>query len=265
MSAEASQQNSTQLGARESVYGRSGRGRGRSQIRERGRGRGRGRGFSSHQQSAEPEQSSADHRSRQLPVSVSAHSGATNSHPSGREVHDDRPPLSRDADARQQHSAGPVLQVQAARQQQTRQRPRGHSRQRQAGHRNGGNHLAVAAPAAAGQLQPIQDSSAIADSMQHLPDCVICCEPMQVCCAMAMTKLLLSFYQLDVQYTPCKSRLPAQTAHHICFVQVVSIGKCNHKAVCERCSLRLIMLYQDTRCPLCKADLEQVRLPLASQ
>ncbi|KAL0029599.1 hypothetical protein WJX79_007267 [Trebouxia sp. C0005] len=41
-------------------------------------------------------------------------------------------------------------------------------------------------------------------------------------------------------------------------MQVVSIGKCNHKAVCERCSLRLIMLYQDTRCPLCKADLEQV-------
>ncbi|KAL0033761.1 hypothetical protein WJX77_004297 [Trebouxia sp. C0004] len=105
-----------------------------------------------------------------------------------------------------------ITKVQAARQQQTR-----HSRQRQAGHRNGGSHLA-ARPATAGQTQPMQDSSAIADHKQDLPDCVICCEPMQV----------------------------------------VSIGKCNHKAVCERCSLRLIMLYQDTRCPLCKADLEQV-------
>ena len=38
----------------------------------------------------------------------------------------------------------------------------------------------------------------------------------------------------------------------------MAIGKCNHKSVCARCSLRLIMLYQDTKCPLCKADLEQV-------
>ena len=41
-------------------------------------------------------------------------------------------------------------------------------------------------------------------------------------------------------------------------LQVVAIGKCNHKSVCGRCSLRLIMLYQDTKCPLCKTDLEQV-------
>ena len=179
MSAEASQQNSTQLGARESVYGWSGRGRGRSQGRGRGRVRGRGRGFSSRHQSAEPEQSSADHQSRQLPVSVSAHVATPNPYSSGREVNGDRPTPSRNADARQQHSAG---SVQAARQQQTRQRPRGQSRQRQAGHRNFGSNLAAAAPAAAaGQAQPTQDSSAPADSTQDLPDCVICCEPMQVC------------------------------------------------------------------------------------
>ncbi len=185
MSAEASQQNSTQLGARESVYGRSGRGRGRSQGRGRVRGRGRGRDFFSRRQSAEPEQSSADHQSRQLPVSVSAHSATLNPYSSGREVHDDRPTPSRDADARQQHPAG---SVQAARQQQTRQRPRGQSRQRQAGHHNFGSHLAVAAPAA-GQTQPIQDSSAPADSTKDLPDCVICCEPMQVCCPLLCQKI----------------------------------------------------------------------------
>lgn len=175
MSVEASQQNFTQLGARESVHGRSGRGRGRSQGRGRGRGRGRGIGFSSRQHPAEPAQRSADHQSGQLPVGVSAHPATT-----GHEVHHGRPTPSRDANAGQEHSAGPVLQVQAARQQQTRQHPRGHSRQRQAGHRNVSSHIAVAAPAAAGQIQPIQDSSAITDSMQDLPDCVICCEPMQV-------------------------------------------------------------------------------------
>ena len=214
MSAEASQQNYTQLGARESVYGRSGRGRGRSQGRGRGRVRGRGRGFSSRQQSAEPEQSSADHQCRQLPVSVSAHGATPNPYLSGREVNGDRPTPSRDADARQQHSAGSVLQVQTARQQQTRQRPRGQSRQRQAGHRNFGSHLAVAVPAAAaGQIQPIQDSSAPADSTQDLPDCVICCEPMQVCCLTAMLKLLLIVNQLNVQHTCCewRSYTPAGT------------------------------------------------------
>ena len=47
-------------------------------------------------------------------------------------------------------------------------------------------------------------------------------------------------------------------------LQVVSIGKCNHKSVCERCSLRLVMLYDDARCPLCKAALDQVCLVLTN-
>lgn len=57
------------------------------------------------------------------------------------------------------------------------------------------------------------------------------------------------------------------SSHHSHMLQIVAIGRCNHRAVCERCSLRLVMLYQDTRCPLCKAELDQVRLcsiPVAS-
>lgn len=42
----------------------------------------------------------------------------------------------------------------------------------------------------------------------------------------------------------------------------MAVGCCNHKEVCARCALRMRLNYQDTACPLCKAELEEV-LPTA--
>jgi E3 ubiquitin-protein ligase ZNF598 len=46
---------------------------------------------------------------------------------------------------------------------------------------------------------------------------------------------------------------------------LVSLGSCDHKAVCGRCCLRLRLCYGDARCPLCKAELtEAVVAPWAA-
>jgi len=41
-------------------------------------------------------------------------------------------------------------------------------------------------------------------------------------------------------------------------VGVFSVGACNHRDVCAGCSVRLRMLYKDSTCPLCKADVPDV-------
>ena len=35
-----------------------------------------------------------------------------------------------------------------------------------------------------------------------------------------------------------------------------SIGQCEHRGVCEYCSLKSRMLYKDTRCPICTLKLD---------
>lgn len=41
-------------------------------------------------------------------------------------------------------------------------------------------------------------------------------------------------------------------------VQVVAVGKCNHKDICAECILQMVMLYKNSQCPLCKGELDQV-------
>jgi hypothetical protein len=43
----------------------------------------------------------------------------------------------------------------------------------------------------------------------------------------------------------------------------VGLGACNHKAVCGTCTLRLRLCYGRRDCPLCKAELKEVRLCLS--
>ncbi len=43
-------------------------------------------------------------------------------------------------------------------------------------------------------------------------------------------------------------------------LQVVAIGKCNHKAICAECILQMFMLYGTSQCALCKGELDQVLL-----
>ena len=226
---------------------RPGRGRGRGRGRSRGRGQGRGRGGRSslHRQAADgapvnvvdhqrsqaqsPADAVAEHAQQVMHASSSA----------GRLAATDR----RFAPQQQQQQYN-AHSSQEARQLQPRHRSQ-RPRHRGPRHQNE-------------QAQRATLGSAIADSTAglmlpqvsgvELPDCVICCEPLQV-------KGLLSLFQLCstayIQQHRARLRLSF-------LLQVVAIGKCNHKSVCGRCSLRLIMLYQDTKCPLCKADLEQV-------
>ena len=43
-------------------------------------------------------------------------------------------------------------------------------------------------------------------------------------------------------------------------LQVVAIGRCNHKAICAECIVQMILLYKNSQCPLCKGELDQVLL-----
>jgi hypothetical protein len=52
---------------------------------------------------------------------------------------------------------------------------------------------------------------------------------------------------------------PLPARNDLCLrVQVVAVGRCNHKEVCASCSLRMRLLYEDKTCPLCKLELQQV-------
>ena len=158
----------------------SSRGRGRSQGRGRGRGRGRGPRSSYRQQPALSEQAWADHQLAQLPVTASVGPANTSSEQQHHRSRNNRPALSRGTTTqRQQSFEGQVSQEE--RLHQARQRPRGHSKHRQDRHSHG--HLrAAAATDAAAQLQDGNlKAPGLTDCSQDMPDCVICCEPMQVC------------------------------------------------------------------------------------
>ena len=36
------------------------------------------------------------------------------------------------------------------------------------------------------------------------------------------------------------------------------MGKCNHKAVCHKCVLRIRLLMKDKKCSICKTELESI-------
>ena len=37
-----------------------------------------------------------------------------------------------------------------------------------------------------------------------------------------------------------------------------ALGQCDHKNVCNTCSLRLRLILEDEQCPICKADLDEI-------
>ena len=180
----------------EAVSGRSSsRGRGHPQGRGRGRGRGRGARTSHRQQPALSEQAGADHQLAHLPATASAGLEHTSVEQRHHRSHGDRPTVSRGTSSqRQQNFQGQVLHMQEERLQQARQRPRGHSKHRQAGPRNShGHHRAAGATDAAAQLQDGSlKAPGLTDCTQDIPDCVICCEPMQVCIMVCYCCMYLS-------------------------------------------------------------------------
>ena len=36
------------------------------------------------------------------------------------------------------------------------------------------------------------------------------------------------------------------------------MGKCDHKNVCHKCSLRIRIIMKDNKCSICKSDLEEI-------
>lgn len=184
MSAEASQQPSVRPVAVDNESGRSaGRGRGRSQGR--GRGRGRSERNLSRQQPSGPGHIVPDQQPISTPATGSAPSAGAGPVPSGLSAHSNVFSRSDDrssAGQPRQRAEVPSQHMQGPRQQQTRQRPRGHSRHRQAGrgNANGQANAAAAAAATAAHLPALDQNQVPIDSLRDLPDCVICCEPMQV-------------------------------------------------------------------------------------
>lgn len=46
----------------------------------------------------------------------------------------------------------------------------------------------------------------------------------------------------------------------LCFddLYFVSLGRCDHKNVCNTCSLRLRLILEDEQCPICKTELDEI-------
>lgn len=46
----------------------------------------------------------------------------------------------------------------------------------------------------------------------------------------------------------------------LCFnaINHFAMGKCNHKAVCHKCVLRIRLLMNDNKCSICKTELDQI-------
>lgn len=41
-------------------------------------------------------------------------------------------------------------------------------------------------------------------------------------------------------------------------VQYFAMGKCNHKNVCHKCSLRIRLIMKDKKCSICKTELLEI-------
>jgi rubrerythrin len=46
----------------------------------------------------------------------------------------------------------------------------------------------------------------------------------------------------------------------LCFndLNFISLGRCDHKNVCNTCSLRLRLILEDEQCPICKTELDEI-------
>lgn len=97
------------------------------------------------------------------------------------------------------------------------------------------------------------------------PSCVICCETLKV--------LLDTFASRPIQWKHNSLRVGLCTLTCLlavslnCYLpslvllQAAAVGACNHKDICAPCSLRMRMCYGQFSCPLCKAELKEVRTP----
>ena len=41
-------------------------------------------------------------------------------------------------------------------------------------------------------------------------------------------------------------------------IKFFALGECDHKNVCNTCSLRMRLILEDEQCPICKADLDEI-------
>ena len=85
-------------------------------------------------------------------------------------------------------------------------------------------------------------ASSVATDDQSL--CLLCCEPIKV-------------HMHDPVQQSC-FLAACMCADWSDDIQVVAVGKCNHKEICAECILQMVMLYKNSQCPLCKGELDQV-------
>lgn len=87
-------------------------------------------------------------------------------------------------------------------------------------------------------------SSASSASADNQPVCLLCCEPIKV--------HMHGPVQQSCFPTSC------MCVDWFDDIQVVAVGKCNHKEIYAECILQMVMLYKNSQCPLCKGELDQV-------
>ncbi len=87
-------------------------------------------------------------------------------------------------------------------------------------------------------------SSASSASADNQPVCLLCCEPIKV--------HMHGPVQQSCFPTSC------MCVDWFDDIQVMAVGKCNHKEICAECILQMVMLYKNSQCPLCKGELDQV-------
>lgn len=82
---------------------------------------------------------------------------------------------------------------------------------------------------------------------QDYPTCLLCCET----------------FKVSAICGTASSGVPLTIASYPLWIQVVAFGQCRHKEICAECIFQMVTLYKNSKCPLCKAELNQVRVASA--
>lgn len=102
------------------------------------------------------------------------------------------------------------------------------------------------APISGRQANPDGSSSSSASSAaaDDQPVCLLCCEPIRVHMHYPVQQSCFLILCMCAEWSDD--------------LQVVAVGKCNHKDICAECVVQMVMLYKNSQCPLCKGELDQV-------
>ena len=82
---------------------------------------------------------------------------------------------------------------------------------------------------------------------QDYPTCLLCCET----------------FKVSTICGTASSGVPLSVASNHLWIQVVAFGQCDHKEICAECIFQMVTLYKISKCPLCKAELNKVRVASA--